>query len=141
MGSTRWMMQPSYQPLSVRLTRFAVEFGTNANVIAVQEQTTSWITSVPEVPVARLGLSCFPNPFNPKTTVSYHLPEAAEVELAVYDVAGRRVIVLDAGVREAGDHTATWDGTVAGSTAATGVYFVRLTAGDATRTVKVALLK
>ncbi len=137
-GTRVYVVEPSTHSLK---SSFLVEYGGNANVIAVQEQTTSWITGVPEVPVARLGLSCFPNPFNPKTTVSYHIPEAAEVELAVYDVAGRRVIVLDAGVREAGDHVATWDGEVAGHAAATGVYFVRLTAGDATRTIKAALLK
>ncbi len=122
---------------------FAVEFGTNANVIAVQEQMTSWNTGIEEPEVAPgVELRCHPNPFNPKTTVSYHLTEAVSVELAVYDVAGRRVAVLDRGERIAGDHAATWDGmTDEGTPASTGIYFLRLDAGGATRTVKAALLK
>jgi YVTN family beta-propeller protein len=137
-GTRVYVVEPSTHSLK---SSFLVEYGSNANVIAVQEQMTSGGTGVPEIETARLGLSCFPNPFNPKTTVSYHLPEAAEVELAVYDVAGRRVVVLASGVREAGDHAATWDGKVDGHPAATGVYFVRLTAGGSMRTIKAALLK
>jgi YVTN family beta-propeller protein len=118
--------------------------GSNPNVIAVQPQMTSAITGVAEgeVAVRVLRLACSPNPFNPKTTISYHIRAAAEIELAVYDVTGARVTVLERGTREAGDHEIAWDGRTAdGTPVATGVYFVRLTADAAQTTAKAVLLK
>lgn len=63
--------------------------------------------------------------------IRYALPEPAEVRLAVFDVAGRRVAEVASGVRAAGEHRASWDG---GGLSA-GVYFLRLTAGGASRSV------
>ncbi len=121
---------------------FTVVGGTNANVIAVQPQMTSAGTGVVDTDARGLGLSCFPNPFNPKTVLSYHLPTASEVELAVYDVSGRRVAVLDAGIRTPGDHEIVWLGhDAAGHDVATGVYFVRLTTEFGERSAKAVLLK
>ena len=34
---------------------------------------------------------CYPNPFNPVTTISYELSSASRVGLTVYDLAGKRV--------------------------------------------------
>jgi len=86
--------------------------------------------------------SVFPNPFNPATTVSFDLDERAAVMLAVYDVAGRRVAILENGVMEAGRHHATWDGTTdAGGFASSGVYFCRLVAGNTVDIKKMVLLK
>ncbi len=118
--------------------------GSNANVVAVQPQMTSVGTGVPEVEptVASVALSCHPNPFGRRTSVSYFLPEPAVVELSVYDVSGRLVAALESGHRAAGEHTVRWDGTSArGRPAATGIYLVRLTAGTETRSIKTALLR
>jgi len=75
----------------------------------------------------------FPNPVRDRATVSYALPEPASVQLAVYDVLGRRVAVLDEGRREAGVHRLTWE---AGN-AASGVYLLRLSADGQRRTREV----
>ncbi len=117
--------------------------GTNANAIAVQGQTTSSATGVSEAePVSALQLACHPNPFGPGTSVSYSVPEALPVTLAVYDAAGRRVAALEAGERPAGDHTVTWDGrSDDGQAVSAGVYFVRLVAGHEATTIKAVLLK
>lgn len=118
--------------------------GSNANVVAVQPQMSSVGTGITEAGPAEsaLALSCHPNPFGPRTTVSYFLPEQAEVELAVYDVSGRLVAALESGHRAAGEHTVRWDGANArGRPAATGIYFVRLTTGTDTRSIKTALLR
>jgi bacillopeptidase F len=71
-----------------------------------------------------------PNPFNPSTSIRYHLPASASVTLKVYDAAGRVVDVLVDGRREdGGSHTAIWDGrTSSGTPAAAGMYFFRLEA-------------
>ena len=81
----------------------------------------------------------YPNPFRENVTIEFALPEEREVRVAVYDLLGRRVRTLASGERrEAGSHTLRWNGEGDGDTAlASGVYFVRLTAGDVTRSEKV----
>ncbi len=118
--------------------------GANANVIAVQGQMTSALTDVPDggQTPSGLALSCRPNPFNPRTSIEYVLPEPGRVRLAVHDPAGRLVAELETGWREAGVHIATWDGrTTRGEPASSGVYFVRLEAAGERRSVKSVLLK
>ncbi len=71
-----------------------------------------------------------PNPFRPTTTIRFSLPSERQVELRVFDVAGRTVKTLASGPMAAGVHTLTWDATNdAGSHLSSGVYFYRLTAG------------
>jgi cytochrome c peroxidase len=78
-----------------------------------------------------------PNPFNPKTQLSFTLPEEGSVRLAVYDVAGREIAVLADGIREAGTHTFSFDG----NDLASGVYFYRLEAGEHIEQQKMMLMK
>ncbi|MFU8860581.1 MAG: T9SS type A sorting domain-containing protein [Cyclonatronaceae bacterium] len=79
----------------------------------------------------------YPNPFNPSTVIRFGLPEAADVRLEVYDLAGRRVAVLTDGSRSAGWHTVTFDGSALSS----GVYVYRLRAGDFVQSRKLVLVK
>ncbi len=84
----------------------------------------------------------YPNPFNPATTISYSLPERAEVEIAIFNVMGQTVATLDEGSQPAGDHSVVWKGVDdSGNSVATGVYFYRITAGDNVSTKKMLLLK
>ena len=83
-----------------------------------------------------------PNPFNPRTTISYYLPSRSRVRLAIYDPAGR--LVTDIIDREQGQgvYDAFWDGRDRGGRrVASGVYFYRLTAGSFTETKKLILVK
>ena len=69
-----------------------------------------------------------PNPFSGTTAFSYLVsgPDAAGVEITVYDVAGRQIRKLVGGEQTAGVHTATWDGkNDQGAQVQRGVYFVR----------------
>ena len=70
----------------------------------------------------KLTVENYPNPFNPVTTITFDLPEDAHVELAVYDVTGRRVATVVDGRHTSGTHQAGWDG----SDAASGTYLYRL---------------
>jgi hypothetical protein len=79
----------------------------------------------------------YPNPFNPATAISFQLPVASGVRLAVFDMLGRQVSVLVDGKMETGVHEVKFDG----SNLASGVYFYRLQAGDFTRTKRLLLLK
>ena len=84
----------------------------------------------------------FPNPFNASTSISFSIPEACQVTVAVYNVLGQQVAtVLDA-VRPAGSYVVTWDGTGhGGAEAASGVYFYRVSAGAFVETRKMLLVK
>jgi hypothetical protein len=84
-----------------------------------------------------------PNPFNPVTSIAYAVPDGgADIDLAVFNIAGVRVATLASGRVTGGRRSVTWDGTDArGAPVASGVYFVRLTAKDATLTRKIVLLK
>jgi hypothetical protein len=78
-----------------------------------------------------------PNPFNTSTTIEFSLPEAAHVELSVYNILGQKVAVLFDGQKQAGKHAVTWDAAVAPS----GVYFARLKCGSFSETINMLLLK
>jgi hypothetical protein len=88
-------------------------------------------------PTARL-LAARPNPFTAGTTFRFALDEAGTAEVAVFDLAGRRVRTLEAGYRGVGEHEIAWDGRDAnGNRVSAGVYFYRLRVGDAFDTRRV----
>ena len=83
-----------------------------------------------------------PNPFNPLTTIPFYLPERTRVRLDVFDVRGAHVTTLAAGVFSAGAHRVEWNGVDSGGRpAASGVYYLRLRAGQRTLERKMLLLK
>lgn len=83
-----------------------------------------------------------PNPFNPTTEIAFALPNAAHVDLAIYNLLGRRVRTLVSGGREAGEHRVIWDGRdAAGLSVASGVYLYRLSTGNIVESRKMILLK
>jgi len=102
------------------------------------------ITGVEDTPVS-VGYVLrpnVPNPFNPQTTLSFELPAAESIRLAVYDAQGRLVRELVNGRREAGRHTVNWDGTdAAGRSLASGTYLARLEAGGRTLIDRMSLVR
>jgi hypothetical protein len=95
--------------------------------------------AVPE----RFGLSGnYPNPFAEQTAFAVELPEAAPVQVTVYDVTGREVATLVERDLQAGVHTVRWDGrSEQGQRLASGVYLVRLQAGTRTATQRITLVR
>ena len=104
-------------------------------IIALERLLTA-LTEESRIPAETALLPNYPNPFNPETWIPYQLKEAADVNLAVYDVHGQVVRRLAVGYRPAGmyrsrDRAAYWDGrNERGESVATGVYFCTLAAGD-----------
>ena len=85
--------------------------------------------------------SNYPNPFNPATTIKYALPQAADVELTVYNVVGQVVRTLVAEHQSAGRYVVEWDATNDnGHSLSSGMYFYRLQAGGEFHEVKKMLL-
>ena len=86
----------------------------------------------------------YPNPFNPATTIKYALPQAADVELTVYNVVGQPVRTLVAEHQSAGRYVVEWDATNdSGHSLSSGMYFYRLEAagGEFLEVKKMLLLK
>ena len=88
-------------------------------------------------------VNLYPNPFNSATQIRFELARAGKVDLAVWDVLGRRVKTLVTSPLPAGMHQITWDGRADdGGVVATGVYWVRLQTPDAqTSTRPITLLR
>lgn len=82
----------------------------------------------------------FPNPFNPKTIINYHISTLNLVSLKVYDIRGNEVVVLVNERQNAGNYSVTFDG----SDLASGIYFYKLEIGSEesyTGTKKMILMK
>lgn len=94
-------------------------------------------------PAALALLGNHPNPFNPSTTLRFSVAAGgAPVRLAIHDLRGRLLRVLAEGSLAAGEHSAAWDGRDArGEALPSGVYFSRLSQGDAEQQGKLLLLK
>lgn len=87
-------------------------------------------------------LGNYPNPFNPTTTVRYELAKAENVHIVVYDAIGREVATLVNCRQPMGQFMTTWNGrNNAGQTVGSGIYFVRMTSGDYSKTTKMMFLK
>jgi hypothetical protein len=93
-------------------------------------------------PQATLLATIYPNPFNPRTTIGYELAEASTVKLAIYDLRGMQVRVLEAGNRPSGRHQTIWEGQDnEGRAVPTGTYFCRLTTSQGSQTRKLTLAR
>ena len=92
-------------------------------------------------------LANYPNPFNPETWIPYHLANASNVRITLYDTRGVVVRRLDLGHQREGYYTsrsraAYWDGrNHVGERVASGIYFYELAADDISRLRKMVILK
>ncbi len=106
---------------------------------------TTFVEEIVNRPISHRLDQNYPNPFNPTTVISYELPFASSVNLAVYDLMGRNIATLINGERPAGRHSITWNAKGLSS----GLYFYKFEArqtsdgqtGSYVATKKLILLK
>ena len=89
------------------------------------------------VPSTYVLESVYPNPFNPTTTLNFALPVTSNVLLEVYDINGRLINELIYSNMDAGYHSVIWNA----DNNASGVYFVKMVAGEFVNTQKLMLVK
>ena len=84
----------------------------------------------------------YPNPFNPTTRVNLQIPNAGEVEINIYDVLGRKVMLLTQNYASAGTYTFHWNPrNVSGDALSTGTYIMMVTFNNKIQTQKITFLK
>jgi hypothetical protein len=90
-----------------------------------------------------LLLTSHPNPFRASTTIHFDSPGTSSVSVRIFDVAGREVRALVEGTEwNVGSHRVIWDGRDgAGRELPSGVYFLRLEAGEREGASRVVLMK
>jgi len=81
--------------------------------------------------------SAYPNPFNPSTTVSYSIEKDINVNISIYNMSGQKVSELVNANQTVGNYSITWDA----SNQPSGLYFVRMSAGNQNSSQKIMLVK
>ncbi|HEX7358083.1 MAG TPA: S8/S53 family peptidase, partial [Ignavibacteriaceae bacterium] len=79
----------------------------------------------------------YPNPFNPSTNIKYTIPKNSFVKITLHDILGNEIRTLVNQNVQPGTFQVTLDG----SGLASGMYFVRLSAENIERTLKISLIK
>ena len=95
------------------------------------------LNSANSIPAEYGIIGAYPNPFNNRTRLTYGLVGEAEIDIALYDLAGRRIATLAKERQQAGVHAVTIDG----SNLASGIYIVQLNTGEKSVQYKITLLK
>ena len=98
--------------------------------------------AVPPRAAPRLGVH--PNPFNPRTTIRLDLPRdgAAEAEVTIHDLRGRRVALLHRGPLTGRTVSLSWDGRgERGRSLPSGIYLVRAELDGQSVSSKIALVR
>lgn len=103
---------------------------------------TNIITDVKKVDGLPISFSLeqnYPNPFNPETVISYHLPVASNVELALFNVLGEKVATLVNEFQNVGSYN--YRLSPVNYQLSSGVYIYRLQAGKFVASKKLILMK
>ena len=119
------------------------------NHSATAQFTLAYLQSLLEVvtPEQTRLLANYPNPFNPETWIPYQLATSSDVQITIYNSAGKEVRTLSLGHQFEGYYTdrsraAYWDGHNAiGEQVASGVYFYTLITDRMSATRKMLILK
>ena len=102
-------------------------------------------SAIPDEPLPgpeTFGLSNYPNPFNPSTTITYELAKAGRTRLAVYNLRGQMVNILSDEQQSSGTHKIVWDGQDShGRSLSSGVYLLKLETDGKTALHRMMLVK
>ncbi len=99
-------------------------------------------TDAPDAAATALRMAAYPNPFNPKVTLSVELASAGPLELAIYSADGRLLRQLAAGDFPAGYRQFDWDGkNAAGQDLPSGVYMARAKSAEGENVKRLVLMK
>ena len=138
--ANQWKWQTITLPPNTNKVQFnaITAYGNNLYIDSIcVKDITGGITPITLTPNEYSLNQNYPNPFNPTTTITYNMPKAGIVKIAVYDILGREVATLVNGHITVGTHDVVFDAANLSS----GVYFYKLVTGDINITKKMLLVK
>ncbi|HXH20215.1 MAG TPA: T9SS type A sorting domain-containing protein [Chitinophagales bacterium] len=102
-----------------------------------KEEVAVTPASIQEAGIENNGMSISPNPFTADAEIRYAMREAADVQIEMYNLVGKRISILLAGKVSAGNHVYRLNSAVMENRV--GIYFVNLRVnGESVSTQKVS---
>ncbi len=127
---------------------FVADSGSGLRIFPAQCETSTGMVEVAPAAASLFAAAVrlhpsSPNPFTALAVIRYELPRTAQVDLRIFDAAGRLVRVLeDMAGRDAGEHLVSWNGRDHRERRLpAGVYRTRIAAGPHHETCRMVLLK
>ena len=133
----RVSFQPGHSPV-YQANGFSVltQLIADLSTVAVEQSATEMIPSTFQL------MQNHPNPFNPVTQISYHLPHSTKVSLKIYNIQGQVIKTLVDEFQTAGIKSVVWNGLdEQGRKVASGIYVYQLTAGQFSMAKKMLLIQ
>ncbi|MBK8127729.1 MAG: T9SS type A sorting domain-containing protein [bacterium] len=139
-GSVAWNVVPqsafvSFDGDGALLAGYAVN-DTTVGLTRVPWTAPLNVPAPPMVIPKTFLLRAFPNPFNSSVSIEYDLQNAADVRLSIFNTLGQEIATLVDGRSASGTHRLVWS-----PAAASGVYFVKLTAGELVTSQKILYIR
>lgn len=123
-------LPPNYSYYTITAHPGQTNVNFNFNLTNVKQESSEFTTDYSLLPN-------YPNPFNPRTRITYNLKEASEVQIKIIDILGNEITTLVKEQKSAGTYDVTWNAENLPS----GIYFYRLQAGSFVDTRKMILLR
>jgi hypothetical protein len=125
---------PDFTPTYSNITSIQVSGGNL--VIGILTLNQIWYRKLSDFSSASVGATddastfalseSYPNPVNFTSKINYSLTHDGTASLILFDITGKQISVLANGYQSAGDHSATFDGSLLPA----GMYFYRLTTSE-----------
>lgn len=137
----------TYYDGSIRLVGFVTqhdEANVNSRPVlnAAQQKLNLGTVGVAEIGKFNGSVNIYPNPFSQSTTVELAMTESSAVNMEVFNLLGEKVYSSSKGILSPGNYRFNWNGTSSeGATLSSGLYLVKISAGNAAIINKVSLLK
>ncbi len=107
-----------------------------------------WLVKTPqavdthELPFTYQIMQNHPNPFNSSTTISFHVASPQFIEIAIYDIGGRRIRTLKSAQMLPGIYSCIWNAdSDHNESVPSGIYYCVLRAGNFQKAIKMLLLR
>jgi hypothetical protein len=112
--------------------------GTYPNFLILEKKAGEELVTIP----TRLN-GCYPNPFNPSTTISFSVAQDnSPVSIEIYNIKGQKISSLLNSQLPKGNHSIVWDGKdEMNRTVSSGVYFIRMNCEGYAKNIKIMLAK
>ncbi len=93
-------------------------------------------------PIKSITTQCYPNPFNPETTIEFFVPDKGLVTVEIFNILGQKVKSIIDTELEKGKYSIKWNGQDDKDLAlSSGVYFYRVSQKNVSATNKIVMLK